>query len=259
MCSIFPTRHRGPMTTAHTPLDAATAVLAHPTLPPGDDERFVGFGVMGFPFTSGHYLALRHFPATTFAPAYRSVWHRDPAGIWTFYATTPAEQSCARYFSSATPQDAVKCDIDVAWTDPWTLHVAIPGLLDWTIQIQATAATRLLSAVGQRLPVSTWTNKAALTAIGFAAGTLLRSGTMRLSATAPNGQQFMVAPQQVWRATGRAAINGVDLGRPGPLDRQARLGGFRPPQRALFVVASGHFENFDPSVHRAAEHTVSLD
>ena len=25
----------------------------------------------------------------SFAPAYLSVWHRDPAGNWTFYATTP--------------------------------------------------------------------------------------------------------------------------------------------------------------------------
>lgn len=259
MRSTFPMVHGGPMKRTRTPLAAATAVLAHPTLPPGNDERFVGFGVMGFPFVSGHYLALRHFPATTFAPAYRSVWHRDPGGVWTFYATTPAEQSCARYFSSATPQDAVQCDIDVAWTDPWTLCVAIPGLLDWTIDIQATPATRLLSAVGQRLPAGTWTNKPALAAVGVAAGALLRSGTMRLSATAPNGQQFMVAPQQVWRATGRAAINGVDLGRPGPLQRQARLGGFRPPQRALFVVASGHFENFDPAMHHAAERTVVME
>jgi DNA-binding CsgD family transcriptional regulator len=51
-------KHRG-MTKLRTPLDAATAVLQNPALPVGDDERFVGFGVMGFPFASGHYLALR--------------------------------------------------------------------------------------------------------------------------------------------------------------------------------------------------------
>jgi hypothetical protein len=72
-----------------TPLDAATTVLQNPMLPVGDDERFVGCGVMGFPFASGHYLALRYFPATSFSPGYRSVWHRDPAGVWTFYSTTP--------------------------------------------------------------------------------------------------------------------------------------------------------------------------
>src|ERR1700759_379700 len=97
------------------PRDAVKAVLDNPVLPDGDDERFAGFGVMGLPFDSGHYLALRHFPTASFAPAYLSVWHRDPAGSWTFYATTPAEQSCARYFSSATDNDAVQCDIEIEW------------------------------------------------------------------------------------------------------------------------------------------------
>ncbi|EUA41225.1 hypothetical protein I549_1832 [Mycobacterium avium subsp. avium 2285 (R)] len=81
------------MTTTRTPLDAATAVLDDPALPAGDDERFVGFGVMGLPFGSGHYLALRQFPATSFSPGYRSVWHRDRDGVWTFYATTPARRA----------------------------------------------------------------------------------------------------------------------------------------------------------------------
>ena len=58
---------------------------------------------MGLPFASGHYLAFRDFPASSFSPAYLSVWHRDPGGDWTFYATTPGPQSCSRYFSSATP------------------------------------------------------------------------------------------------------------------------------------------------------------
>lgn len=253
MCSIFPTRHRGPMTTAHTPLDAASAVLAHPTLPPGDDERFVGFGVMGFPFTSGHYLALRHFPATTFAPAYRSVWHRDPAGAWTFYATTPAQQSCSRYFSTAAPHQAVQCEIDVAWVDSWTLCVSIDGLLDWTVDISASPSTRLMSAIGRALPDRAWTHRGALTLIGASAGPLLRAGSVRLHGAAPNGQRFMLAPAQVWQATGHAAVRGVDLGRPGPLPRQLRLAGFRPPQRGLFVVGSGHFENFDPARHHSAE------
>jgi hypothetical protein len=104
------------MTKQHTPQDSVAAVLANPMLPPGDDERFVGFGIMGLPFSNGHYLAMRQFPATTFAPPYLSVWHRDPSCNWTFYATTPGQQSCARYFGSATPNDAVQCDISVSWS-----------------------------------------------------------------------------------------------------------------------------------------------
>ncbi|MGV0815188.1 hypothetical protein ABQF34_24775 [Mycolicibacterium boenickei] len=247
------------MTKQRTPLDAATAVLSHPTLPTGADERFVGFGVMGFPFASGHYLALRYFPATTFSPGYRSVWHRDPGGTWTFYATTPGQQSCARYFSSATPNDAVQCDIDVAWVNPWSLFVGISGLLSWTVDIRSTAATRLVSAIGRGLPVRSWTNPAMLGLIGRAAGSVLRAGTIQLAGTAPNGQNFMIAPTQVWLADGSATLAGTDLGPPGPLDRQAVLADFRPPQRGIFVVGSGHFDTFDATRHQASERTVVID
>jgi hypothetical protein len=247
------------MTTSRTPLDAATAVLQNPTLPAGDDERFVGFGVMGLPFASGHYLALRHFPATSFSPGYRSVWHRDPDGAWTFYATTPGPQSCARYFSSATPHDAVQCDIDVAWVTPWSLFVGIAGLLEWEIDIRATLPTRLMSTIGGRLPAGAWTNRVVLGALGRAAGPTLGAGQVRLSGTAPNGQRFMIAPKQVWAvAQSRAALRDVDLGPVGPLQRQAGLAGFRPPQRGLFVVGSGHFETFDAGRHDAVRRTVSI-
>ncbi|MCV6983496.1 hypothetical protein H7I53_25175 [Mycolicibacterium pulveris] len=247
------------MTKTPTPSEAAAAVTRNATLPPGDDERFVGYGVMGLPFRSGHYLALRDFPATSFSPAYRSVWHRDPSGQWSFYATTPGQQSCSRYFRAATTQDAIQCDIDVAWLTPWSLLVQIAGLLDWTIELKTTPATRLMSGIGRRLPSWTWTNPSALAAIGRAAGPVLRSGQVRLSGLAPNGQRFMIAPTQLWAvARSCASWRGEDLGPTGPLDRQARLADFRPPQRGIFVVGSGHFESFDPARHRAAESTISI-
>jgi hypothetical protein len=242
-----------------TPLDAASALLLDPRLPAGDDERFVGFGVMGLPFDSGHYLALRHIPAASFAPAYRSVWHRDPAGAWTFYATTPGPLSCARYFSSATTNDAVRCDIDVAWVTPWSLSVQIPGVLDWHLEMGATILTRLMSGVARRLPAGAWTNRRALGAIGRGAGPLMGAGQVRLSGTAPNGQRFMIAPKRFWAVTGsRAEFRGEDLGPVGRLPRQARLDGFLAPQRGYFVVGGGRFEAFDPSRHRAVTRTVSI-
>ena len=67
-------------------------------LPVGDDERVVGFGVMGLPFASGHYLAFRDFPSTSFSPGYLSVWHRTPDGVWTFYATTPGSAELLAIF-----------------------------------------------------------------------------------------------------------------------------------------------------------------
>jgi hypothetical protein len=248
------------MTTARTPFDAATAILRNPSLPAGDDERFVGFGVMGLPFASGHYLALRHFPGASFAPAYKSVWHRGPDGSWTFYATTPGPQSCARYFSAASSHDAVQCDIDVDWATPWSLSVKVAGLLRWQIDIRSTMSTRLMSAIGGRLPSGAWTNRAVLGALGRAAGPTLGAGRVRLAGIAPNGQRFMIAPQQVWAVAGsRALLDGEDLGPVGPLPSQPRLAGFRPPQRGLFVAGSGHFETFDDGRHHVVDRTVSID
>lgn len=242
-----------------TPLDAATAVLRDPTLPAGDDERFVGFGVMGLPFASGHYLALREFPATSFSPGYRSVWHRDPDGAWTFYATTPGPQSCARFFSSASANDAVQCDIDVAWVTPWSVSIEIPGLLAWRVDLGATPATRLMTAVGTRLPGRAWRNPTVLAVLGRAAGPTLRAGRVRLSGTAPNGQRFMIAPAQLWAVThSRAVLRDADLGPVAPLPRQPRLAGFRPPQRGLFVVGAGRFETFDAGRHLAVGRTVPI-
>ncbi|BDB40907.1 MULTISPECIES: hypothetical protein [Mycobacterium] len=245
--------------TGITPLDAATAVLQNPTLPAGDDERFVGFGVLGLPFASGHYLALRYFPATSFAPPYRSVWHRDPDGGWTFYATTPGPQSCARYFSSVTRHDAVQCGIEVAWVTSWSLAVRIEELLEWEIDLSATLSTRALSTVGTRLPAGAWASRAVLGLIGRLARPALRAGQLRLAGTAPNGQRFTLAPRQLWVVSrSQASWRGVHLGPVGPLPRQPRLAGFRPPQRGVFVVGSGHFENFDADRHHAVPRTVAI-
>ncbi len=60
--------HHGHMQTFATPQAGATASKLM-DLPSGDDERVVGFGVMGLPFAGGHYLAFRDFPATSFSPS----------------------------------------------------------------------------------------------------------------------------------------------------------------------------------------------
>jgi hypothetical protein len=247
------------MTRLHTPADAASAVLHNPALPPGDDERFAGFGVLGLPFASGHYLALRCIPTSSFAPGYRSVWHRDADGVWTFYATSPGDLSCSRYFGAATPRDAVQCDIDVAWVTPWSLFVGIAGLLEWHLDLGTSVSTRLMSGIAPRLPERAWTNPVALGALGRIAGPLLRAGRVRLSGRAPNGQRFMIAPKRFWAVTeSRAVWRGEGLGPVAPLPEQARLAGFWAPQRGLFAIAGGRMEAFDPSRHRAVARTVSI-
>ena len=39
-------------------------------LPAGNDERFLGYGVMGLPFVSGHILCMRRFPNSSIGPGY---------------------------------------------------------------------------------------------------------------------------------------------------------------------------------------------
>ncbi|HYJ55328.1 MAG TPA: hypothetical protein VEX40_07395 [Mycobacterium sp.] len=242
------------MTNNHTPQDTVAAMLANPILPLGDDERFVGFGIMGLPFSNGHYLALRQFPAVTVGPPYLSVWHRDPSCRWTFYATTPGQQSCARYFSSATPNDAVQCDIHLSWTSPSSILVEIPGLLHWTVEFETTSATKLMGMIGGRLSDSAWANPRILTWLGRVARRTLGVGDVRLTGRAPNGQCYTMAPKQLWVVAGsRAVLQGRDLGPSGPLLRQARLGDFRMPQRGIGMVGSGHFESFDPDRHQSSD------
>ena len=241
------------MNTQPTPQAAAQATATQP-LPAGDDERVVGFGVMGLPFTSGHYLAYRDFPASSFSPAYLSVWHRTPDGVWTFYATTPGAQSCSRYFSSATTVDPVVCDITATWTTPWTLDISIPGVLRWRVDITATPTTRALTAVGTHLPARTWTSPTALGALGRVVGPMLGAGSIRLTGTASNGQHFRVGPKRVWLVSdSTATVHGEDLGPTGPLPRQARLADFRLPQRGICVVGQGLFDPFDTHRHRDAD------
>ncbi|BCI51681.1 hypothetical protein NIIDNTM18_09590 [Mycolicibacterium litorale] len=241
------------MNTQPTPQAAAQATATQP-LPECDDERVVGFGVMGLPFTSGHYLAFRDFPATSFSPAYLSVWHRTPDGVWTFYATTPGAQSCSRYFSSATAVDPVVCDITATWTTPWTLTIAIPGVLQWRVDIAATTVTRMLTAVGTRLPEWAWTHRLTLGVLGRIVGPALGAGSIRLTGTASNGQQFRIGPKRVWLvADSSATVHDSDLGPTGPLPRQARLADFRLPQRGICVVGQGLFDPFDARRHHDAD------
>ncbi len=220
------------MTKQHTPRDTVAAVLANPMLPPGDDERFVGFGIMGLPFSNGHYLAMRQFPATSFAPPYVSVWHRDPSCNWTFYATTPGQQSCARYFGSATPNDAVQCDIGVSWVGPWSVLIEIPGLLHWTVDLQATRATRLMSKIGGRLSESAWTDPSNLKRLSRVARRTLGVGDVRLTGRAPNGQCYIDGPEAV---VGRRRLaRGAARSRPRP---QRAADAASPPRRLSHAAA----------------------
>lgn len=241
--------------TTTTPRHAVEAVQAHPILPDGHDERFVGYGVMGVPFASGHYLALRDFVATSVGPAYRAIWHRDPQGRWTIHTTGAPELTCPRYFGSVAATSQVP-SISVSWRDDHTLDVALGDQLRWRIELGATPATRVMTTMGGMLPDAGWNSRAVLAAMEPMARTMIRTGRIRLHGATPNGPRFKAAPLQVWRLTDTAAaFHGEDLGEPAPLERQARLGDFWLPQRGIFFVGRARFtppgERLDPTLGAA--------
>jgi hypothetical protein len=232
--------------------DLATDLDRLPTFPDDGDERVAGYTLMGLPFTSGHYLGLRDFPASSFGPGYRSVWHRDPAERWTFYATADPEQSCARYFGAAL-WDTVRTPIEVAWTGAEEFAVTVPGVLEWQVRLARTGATRLLTRVGGLLPDPVWSSRAVLALMGPVAGGLLGAGRIALRGTTANGQHYRANPRRVWAVAGSSArLDGTDLGPPGPLPVQDRLGDFWLPQRGVFAVGGAAFEAYDPTRHRPA-------
>lgn len=237
-----------------TPREAATSRDIGTVLPPGDDERVVGQGVIGLPFASGHYLVLRDFHAASFGPPYRAVWHRTPAGEWRVFTTGKPEESCPRFISAALVEPATVGPIDITWLDDFTMRVYIDDILDWTVESRATPVTRMMTAMSVRMPVGAWTSRGFQAVMGRMAGPMLRAGRMRLSGTAlPNGQSYLAAPRRLWEVTrSRAVVHGEDVGPIGPLATQGHIGDFPLPQRGfVFADGFGHFENFDPAKHVA--------
>jgi hypothetical protein len=222
----------------------ASSVQAGPALPSGEDDRVAGFGVIGLPFASGHYLSLRCFTASSFGPPYRALWHRDPAGAWTVYTSVDAAYSCPRYIGPALARPAIVTPIDVGLIDEDRVRVHVDDAVDWTFTIAPTRATSLMTAMSDRMPERAWSNRWILGAMGRMAGVLLSAGRLRLSGTMPSGHRFKAAPRRVWSiSSSRAAVEGVDLGPIGPLAEQAKLGDFWLPQRGIFFANGiGRFE-----------------
>ncbi|MFC7448911.1 hypothetical protein [Rhodococcus daqingensis] len=216
-----------------------------PAIPSGDDlERFAGYGVMGAPFASGHCLALRHFPASSIGEGYDAVWHRDPAGRWAIFSSNKPENSCSRYFGSAL-EEARSAHISVTWTGSHTLTVAVDEKIVWDLELRTSPATAAMTRIAGLMPAAWWNSDTVLKLMSRFAGRALGVGRIRLTGRASNGHRFRATPRMLWTVQGsRATIDGVDIGPPGPLAEQARLGDFWLPQRAIFAIGETYF---DPS------------
>lgn len=224
-----------------TPRAAVATLTADPRLFDGIDERFTGYGVMGLPYASGHYLALRVFLATSIGPAYRTVWHRTPQGRWEIFTMTAPELSCPRYFGSEAPGERVPA-IEVSWPEEGALQVTMGERLSWRVELASTPATRMMTSMGGAMPDGAWKSNAVLGPMGPMAAMFLGTGRTRLKGVTPNGPSYKAAPQQVWRVVGgRAVLDGEDLGDPRPLPDQTHLGDFWLPQRGIFFVGRASF------------------
>lgn len=220
------------------PAELARQSEEHPQLPPATCERVSGYGVMGLPFRSGHVLGLRRWTASSVGEAFTSIWHRDPAGRWTFYESASSGVACTRYFGVDVQRVEVG-PIAVDWEGSRRLrvHTLASPAVDWRIELGSTPATRLLSLVGPALPLVAWRSRPVLSALGRVAGRVLGVGTVKLTGLTSNRQPFDANPLRIWYVTGsEAVVEGRELGPIGPLAEQAHLGDFYIPQRGIFAM-----------------------
>jgi hypothetical protein len=238
------------------PRDLAERTEASPILPPGTEERFSGYGVMGLPFRSGHVLGLRRFAASSIGRGYTSVWHRAPSGDWTFYQDVAADQACPRYFGPSIRR-SLERPIEIRWTGPDGFSVRVDGgdAVLWDVTLASPVAIRLMNAMAAVMPEPMWRNGAVLRAMGATARWLLGTGRLSLAGRAPSGQRFVANPLVAWTIpSSRARVDGVDVGEVGPIPVQDRLGDFWIPQRGLFVIGRAFFEPLDRARHRCEVH-----
>ncbi len=209
----------------------------HPQLPEGTCERVSGYGVMGLPFQSGHVLGLRRWTASSVGEGFTSIWHRDAQGRWTFHESAPSEVACSRYFGAGVERFRVGA-IGLEWETPRRLRIrTADGAVDWTVEMESSPMTRMMSAVGSAMPNAAWRSRPILGAMGRVAGWALGVGTVRLTGLTSNGQDFDANPLRVWYVTdSRAIVDGQDLGPIGPLSEQAHMADFYFPQRGIFAV-----------------------
>lgn len=219
----------------------------------GPGERYSGYAVMGVSFESGHVLALRRWPSSSFGEGYTAVWLYDPSHGWTFYQDVPPEFGCSRYFSKAVSR-VVQSPIEIEWVESHRFVLRVPQAnLRWEITLRETWTTRALNAASKVLPVSFKRKESVRNTMGKVVSLLLNTGKLTLAGHVPNGQKFVATARLIWLISqSRAILDDKDLGDMRRLDGQLSIGEFRIPQRGLFVIGDTTMEAFDPSRHTAA-------
>lgn len=220
-----------------SPASLTTAIRAEMGEAPWPDHENVrGWGVFGLPFDSGHVLALRVFPQGSFG-AYRTLWHRDPAGHWSIYADARrVELACPRYYGPAC-EYVGPARIQFEWTGPRTLRVRMDEpALDWTVTAGRSPVLELLSQLSAALPLSSW-RPTALVRARERVAQVLGMGRLQMSGVMPSGHSGLLMPQRMYLITESSAVlDGLDLGSPTRLSVNPTLGGVPLPARGVLAI-----------------------
>jgi hypothetical protein len=167
------------------PRSFAAASIKTPGLPGGTEERFAGYGVMRLPFRSGHYLALRHFPASSIGPGLQGrVAPRPTPEVDVLRGRAGRGQLRTVLRGHRSWRCRARADRRHLGRSR-SLRVTVADVLTWEVHQAATAATRLLSSASRLLPDRSWDSDRVLGAMGRVAGLLLRAGRVRLQGTVP--------------------------------------------------------------------------
>jgi hypothetical protein len=230
------------------------------TAPWPDHEYVKGWGVMGLPLDSGHYLALRVFPENDFSP-YKTVWHRDAEGRWSIFVDGPRfETACPRYYGPACTL-VEHASIGLTWTGPMSLHVTVDTCrLDWTVEATETALLRALNAMSARLPTWTWRPRTLLGARELLARRVLGMGEIRMRGTMPSGHTGTLMPQRMYFIDDSTAmLDGEDLGHAAHVTTTPDIGGFPLPARGVLAIGQAAWPILDHEEYaRTRSETLSL-
>ena len=223
-----------------SPATLTTAILPDMGEAPWPDHEYVrGWGIFALPFDSGHVLALRVFPQSSFGP-YRTLWHRDPEGCWSIYADAQqVEHACPRYYGPACEYVGA-ARIDLEWTGPRTLQITVDQpALDWTLTVARSPLMGLLNPLSAALPLSSWRPPALVRARErLAQG--LGMGRLKMSAVMPSGHSGLLIPQRMYLVNeSDAVLDGVHLGRPTRLRENPAIGRVRLPARGVLAIGQG--------------------
>ena len=243
-----------------SPAALTTAIQPDMGEAPWPGHEYVrGWGVFGVPFDSGHVLALRVFPQSSFGP-YRTLWHRDPEGHWSIYADARrVGYACPRYYGAACDHVGA-ARIDLEWTGSHALRVTmVAPALDWTLTIARSPLTGLLNPLSAAMPLSSWRPRVLLRARERVAQAM-GMGRLQMSGVMPSGHSGLLMPQRMYFVDrARASLDGVDTGTPARLRENPTVGGVPLPARGVLAIGQAMWPIKDPAEFASAQRRARAD